>query len=63
MSTVVASVVHLDGAEVDAEAAVVADAPPDRVRRARRPMEAAAAAGRTVASATAAIIPVTLEGK
>ena len=63
LPTVVASVVHLDGAEVDSEAAVVSDAPANRVRRARRPVEAAAAAGGTVSSASATIIPVTLQGK
>ena len=63
LPTIVASIVHLDGAEVDAEAAVVADAPADRVRGARRPVEAAATAGGTIASSSATVIPVTLERK
>ena len=67
LPTIVASVVHLDGAKVDAETAVVADAPADRVRRARRPIEATAAAtaaaGGSVSSAAATVIAVSLQGK
>ena len=61
LAVAVVAVVHLDGAEVDAEAPVVPNPPRSHIhRRARRPVQAAAATGRTV-TAAAAVIPVPLK--